>query len=149
MSTDSVPDKYFFPPAGGKKQTCRIRSEMMVYFIFFVFSCIHVNENLYNVKRQKKKTDFHHVAIVFSAPEGKHIVFGDLSVRYNSGYKRETAVEYLQKKAAEYGADGIILNPVRRQEDKWSVSNSSKDQQPVNMSVDSYTLSGVMYQYLE
>lgn len=112
-------------------------------------SCLSVSERLYpHVTYHKVKKNPESVVIAYDQPGKKYIIFGELSIRYNAGYKRETALTYLKNAAASYGADGIIIQPLKRVKDNWSVSHTKYDK-PSSMTVDTYVLSGLMYQFLE
>jgi hypothetical protein len=111
-------------------------------------SCLSVGERMYNVSRIEKKTKIEDITVSYSTPEKKHLIIGELFMRYNSAYKRETVLRMMVKKAAEYGADGIILKSIRRVEDNWSMSHY-KEETPTKFQVETYLLTGSMYQYLE
>lgn len=116
-------------------------------FIFLASpSCLSVSERLYNVPRQSRQTKAENIMVSYEKPEKKHLIIGELSVRYGAAYKRETAIKYLVDKAAENGADGIILNPIHRVEDKWGMTNHPGDK-PTQIEVKIYVLSGSIYQF--
>jgi hypothetical protein len=116
--------------------------------IFFSFSCLSVDRKIINPEKKYSKTNPKMITISFSSPEKQHVILGELSVRFNSGYKRETALGLLTKTASEYGADGIILKPIRRINERFAVSNSSSESVDSSVHLQSYELGGIMYRYL-
>jgi len=114
--------------------------------IFAAPSCLSVGQRMYNVPRIEKKTRPENIAISYERPEKKHLIIGELVVRYNSEYRRELALKLMKEKAAEYGADGIILQSIERADDNWSMSHHQGDT-PVQFQVKIYNLKGSMYQF--
>ena len=112
------------------------------------FSCLSVGERMYPVTRIEKKTKRENITASYAIPEKKHIIIGELTVRYNGAYKREMALNLMIQKASEYGADGIILNNSREAQDNWSVSHYRGDT-PGQFQVQIIVLKGSMYQFLE
>ena len=124
-----------------------IRYLTLLFLIALPSSCISISERMYNVPRLQKENKAENILVSYSKPDQKHLIIGELSVRYSSSYKREVAIGYLVNKAAEYGADGITLNEIRRVGDKWNMSNSKNGESTSQIEMNIYILSGSMYQY--
>ncbi|MDH4261847.1 MAG: hypothetical protein OEV78_02245 [Spirochaetia bacterium] len=121
---------------------------IILFALTILHSCMSVDERMYNVSHETKITKVEDIVVSYSKPEKKHLIIGELSIKYNSAYKREMILNLMAKKAAKLGADGIILNTIYRANDNWSVSHHEGDT-PSKFQVKLYVLSGAMYQYLK
>ncbi len=76
----------------------------LVFFIVFQVGCVHDEANRYYLKEQLPAKNIDEVVILNEEPPEPYIIIADLQVN-NATFK------YMQKRAAEIGADAVIIVP--------------------------------------
>ncbi|MCS6984034.1 MAG: hypothetical protein NZM25_02760 [Leptospiraceae bacterium] len=82
--------------------------------IIFFLACQSIDRrDLVNPLPEKRRS-YEEIEISYDIPQEKHVLLSEVILSYNTGYERERIFQKLKKMAAESGADGIYILPLRQ-----------------------------------
>lgn len=77
---------------------------LILFICLFLAGCVAGEANRYYLKEKLPAKNINEVEVLREAPSRPYIVIADLQAR-------ECTVRYMQKRAAEIGADAVIITP--------------------------------------
>ena len=105
-----------------------MKSTLLLFLIIFTLAvgCLTVEKSLAVKELPSQKREASEIEVRYNYPlNNNYTILGTLTVRYDSGYQRETLLHKLKSEAAKSGADGISILSLHNYKETWNLDSDS------------------------